>query len=158
MQSLKRQRVARVFTFFLLRCKCVIIAWSRSRSCKHHTKHHPDLFTIKNTLDSVPRHGFIFQAAALMAIIHHPSGDGKQFRAKFPTHLLKLELQLGDDLHLDAGLGGALVVQHVLHYHVLLKLGPIVTAGIASSPLTQTWQIAHIIIVTSLHLSHSPLL
>ena len=35
---LKRNKYAKfeasgVFTFFLLRCKCVIIAWSRSRSC-----------------------------------------------------------------------------------------------------------------------------
>ena len=69
-----------VFTFFLLRCKCVIIAWSLSRSCN--TKHHSDLFTIKNTLDSRPRHGFIFQVSL-------PNGDntswGWKSVCKVPT-------------------------------------------------------------------------
>ena len=71
-----------------------------------------------------------------MVIIHH--GDGMEISLQ-SSHLLKLKLQLGDDLHLDPGLGGALVVQDVLRPHVLLELSPVVTASIASCPLTQTW-------------------
>ena len=70
-----------------------------------------------------------------MVIIHH--GDGMEISYQ-SSHLLKLELELGDDLHLDPGLGGALVVQHVLHPHVLLELSPIIAASIAPSPLAQT--------------------
>ena len=50
-------------------------------------------------------------------------------------HLLKLQLQLGDDLHLNPGLGRALVVEHVLVGQVLLKLGRVVASGVAASPL-----------------------
>ena len=52
-------------------------------------------------------------------------------------YLLKLELQLGDDLHLDPGLGGALVVQDVLGHQVLLELRGVLAPGVAPSPLTQ---------------------
>ena len=55
-------------------------------------------------------------------------------------YLLKLQLQLGDDLHLDPGLGGALVVQDVLGHQVLLELSGVLAPSIASSPLTQTWK------------------
>ena len=69
-----------------------------------------------------------------MAIIHH--GDGMEISLQ-SSHLLKLELQLGDDLHLDPGLGGALVVQDVLRHQVLLELSRVLAPGIAARPLTQ---------------------
>ena len=56
---------------------------------------------------------------------------------KIPFYLLQLQLQLGDDLHLDPGLGGALVVQDVLRPQVFLELSRVLAAGIAPSPLTQ---------------------
>ena len=71
-----------------------------------------------------------------MVIIHH--GDGMEINLQ-SSHLLKLELQLGHDLHLDPGLGRALVVQHVFRPHVLLELSPVVTASIAARPLAQSW-------------------
>ena len=58
-------------------------------------------------------------------------------REKKFSYLLQLELQLGHDLHLDPGLGGALVVQDVLRHQVLLELSRVLAAGIAPSPLTQ---------------------
>ena len=83
-----------------------------------------------------------------MAIIHH--FDWKTFntnnniclrlnqRKENLIYLLELELQLGDDLHLDPGLGGALVVQDVLGHQVLLELSTVLASSVATSPLTQS--------------------
>ena len=61
-------------------------------------------------------------------------------REKKFSYLLQLELQLGHDLHLDPGLGGALVVQDVLRHQVLLELRGVLAPSIASGPLTQAWK------------------
>lgn len=49
--------------------------------------------------------------------------------------LLELQLQLGHDLHLDACLRRALVVQHVLGVDVLEEGVDVVAVGLAARPL-----------------------
>ena len=82
-----------------------------------------------------------------MAIIHH--FDWKTFntnnniclrlnqRKENLIYLLELELQLGDDLHLDPGLGGALVVQDMLRPEMLLELSAVLAPHVAAGPLAQ---------------------
>ena len=84
-----------------------------------------------------------------MAIIHH--FDWKTFntnnniclrlnqRKENVIYLLELELQLRDDLHLDPGLGGALVVQDVFRSEMFLELSTVLTPHVTPGPLTQTW-------------------
>ena len=58
-------------------------------------------------------------------------------REKKFSYLLQLELQLGHDLHLDPGLGGALVVEDVLGQEMFLELSTVLAPHVTPSPLTQ---------------------
>ena len=51
------------------------------------------------------------------------------------SSLLHLQLQLTDDLHLDAGLRRALVVEHVRRGHVLQEEADVGAVGLAARPL-----------------------
>ena len=85
---------------------------------------------------------------SLMAIIHH--FDWKTFntnnniclrlnqREENMIYLLELELQLRDNLHLDPGLSGALVVQDVFRSEMFLELSAVLTPHVTPGPLTQS--------------------